>query len=167
MAGFSLPDFGSFGSAIGSFGQAAGDLMTQSGYYRAANKYTEAGNLESANARIAKSSGEIQKLQQQRELYKVNSGTVAAAAGAGLSTSGSMKDILMGSTSQGALQQALTAAQTQINFNSHKAQSEAYYSEADQATSQGNAAGSRSGFDMMSGIAGVVGGLAPLALGFL
>lgn len=162
-----LPDFGSFGSAIGSFGQAAGDLLTQQGYYKSAQKYTEAGNMEASNARIAKSSGEIQKLQQQRELYKMNSGTVAAAAGAGLSTSGSMSDVIRSSTSQGSLQQALTRAQTQININSHNAQSEAYYSEADQATSQGNAAGSRSGFDMMSGIAGVVGGLAPLALGFL
>jgi hypothetical protein len=164
MAGFPMPDFGSIGSAIGDFAAASADLGMQQGYYQSARKYTQAGNMEAANARISRASGEIQKLQEARELYKVNSATVAAAGGAGLSTAGSMRDILRSSTSQGMLRQALTAAQEQTDINSHNAQSTAYYAEADQATLQGNAAGAKSGADTMAGITGIMGAVGSMAM---
>lgn len=152
-----MPDFGMVGSAIGSFGAASGDLITQQGYYRAAKGYTDAGNIAFESGKIAQTSGAIQQSQEKRELYKSLAGTEAAAGHAGFSLDGSMQDVLRSSASQGALQQALTGAQTQINFNNYNQQAKAYYSESDQATAQGNAAGQKSGSDMMSGIASLVG----------
>lgn len=167
MASFPLPDFGMVGQGIGQFGAAAGDLITQQGYYRASQQYTSAGNIASENEDIARASGQIQMAQQKRELYKSMSSTEAAAGGAGLRGGGSIADILKSSASQGALQQALTGAQTEININNYKQQAEAYYAESSQSTAQGNAAGSRAGYDTMGGIGSMIGALAPLALAFL
>lgn len=152
-----MPDFGMIGTGIADFGAAAGDLITQQGYYRAAQGYTQAGNIEGENATIANASGAIQLAQQKRELYKSESSTEAAAGGAGLRGGGSMSSILRSSASQGALQQAITGAQTEINVNNYREQATALYAESDQATAQGNAAGSKSGSDMLGGIMSMVG----------
>lgn len=166
-----MPDFGLLGSAIGSVGSAVGDLYTQNAYYQAAQGYTQAGNMENQaagifdqNALIDKASGGIQLAQARRALYQNESSTMAASGGAGLSGSGSMGDVLRGSGQQGALQQALIGAQTEIKVNSDttqaigaRAQASAMYSESSQATAMGNASGAKSGFDMLSGVASMAG----------
>lgn len=162
-----LPDFGAMGTAIGQFGTAAGDLTSQEGFYKAARSYTTAGNLEAENTNIARSSGEIQKAQAAREAYIVNSSTGAAAGKAGLSMSGSMQDVLRASQGQQGLRMSLISGQAQINTNNFDAQAKAYYSESDQATVQGNAAGAASGSNMLGGMASMASSLAPLALAFL
>lgn len=152
-----IPNFGLLGGAIGDFGAASGDLITQQGYYRAAQGYTQAGNIESENATIAKASGSIQMSQEQRELYKSESSTEAAAGGAGLRGGGSVASVLRSSASQGALQQAITGAQTEINVNNYTEQATSLYAESDQSTAQGNAAGAQSGTNMLSGVASLAG----------
>ncbi len=178
MASIGLPDFGMIGSGIGSFGAAAGDLITQNGYYTAAKHYTNAGNLEGEaatifgeNANIARASGAIQESQAKRQIYRSESSTEAAAGGAGLRGGGSVGDILRSSTQQGALQLGLLGANSQIQVNSYLQQqksaqvaSEGYYAESDNATAQGNAAGSKSGFDMLSGIASIAGAAAMMLI---
>lgn len=178
MASISLPNFGLIGGGIAGFGAAAGDLVTQSGYYKAAEGYTKAGNMEYGVAqdyeqqgRIYQASGQIQLAQARRQLYKSESATTAAAGGAGLSMRGSMGDILRSSASQGALGQAIIGANVESEIESSKiaaggayAQAQTMYAESDQATSMGNAAGARSGFDMLGGIASMAGGIASMFL---
>lgn len=168
-----LPDFGLIGGGIGAIGGAVGDLYTQNAYYQAAQGYTQAGNMENQaaglfdqNAAIYKASGGIQLAQARRQLYQSESKTTAEAGGAGVGAGGSMGDVLRGSASQGALQQALIGTQTEINVNTAqeqaigaRASAEAMYSESSQATAMGNAAGAQSGFNMLSGIASIGGGL--------
>lgn len=181
MPSIGLPDFGMIGSGIGSIGAAAGDLITQQGFYNAAKHYTNAGNLEGEaaaifgqNAGIARASGAIQESQAKRQIYKSESATEAAAGGAGLRGGGSIGDILRSSVSQGALQLGIIGANTQIQVNSYLEQQKAaniagegYYAESDNATAQGNAAGAKSGSDMLSGILSIGGGLASSFAGFL
>lgn len=171
--GFGMPDFGMIGSGIGSLGAAAGDLITQQGYYNAARHYTKAGNLEGEaadifgqNAGIARASGELQKSQARRQIYRSESSTEAAAGGAGLRGGGSVGDILRSSVQQGALQLGIIGANSEIQVNSYLQQQkgaqvaqEGYYAESDNATTQGNAAGAKSAYDTMAGIAGIGGGL--------
>jgi hypothetical protein len=157
-----MPDFGMIGGGIADFGAAAGALITQQGDYRAAEQYTEAGNIASENVRLARASGQIQKLQEEHELFRSESGTVAAAGGAGLSTSGSMRDILRSSAAQGALRIALTGAQTEINANAYNQQATAFYAESSQATAQGNAQGAKASSDTLGGIASFVGAAASM-----
>lgn len=178
MASISLPDFGLLGQGIGGVGSAVGDLITQSGYYKAARQYTQAGNLEGEaatifgqNANISRASGAIEASQARRSIYKSESGTEAQAGGAGLRGGAGVGDILRSSASQGALKLALVGAQTEINVNAYKEQQVAanvaqqgYYAESDNATAQGNFAGSKSGFDMLSGVASIVGAGAAMFL---
>jgi|GEM_PF-3416344 len=181
MAKIGLPDFGLIGSGIGQIGAAAGDLITQQGFYKAAQHYTQAGNLEGEaatifgeNANTARASGAIQTSQAKRQIYRSESSTEAAAAGAGLRGGGSVGDIMRSSVQQGALQLGIIGANTQIQVNSYLEQQKAaqvaqegYYAESDNATAQGNAAGAKSGFDMLSGIVGIGGGAASMFAGFL
>lgn len=178
MASIGLPNFGMLGQGVASFGAAAGDLATQNASYEAAHSFTAAGEAEDRasvmarnNENISRASGSIQVAQQRRELYQSMSSTTAAAGGAGLRGGGSMASVLRGSASQGALQQALTGAQTQIQINSEEAQAQSYHAEAEgsyaqswQSTAQGNAAGAQSGSNMLSGALSMVGGIAAMAM---
>lgn len=157
MAGFQLPDFGMIGAGIGDLGAAAGDLMTQSADYQAAHQFTEAGNIESENVSIARASGAIQEAQAKRALYRVESGQGAAAGGAGLSSGGSMTDVLRSTMMEGGLQQAVIGANSQIQQNNFAEQAQAYYAESDQATASGNAAGHAASTSTTAGITSFIG----------
>ena len=159
-----MPDFGMIGGGIADFGAAAGSLITQQGDYAAAQGYTQAGNIASTNSTLYAASGAIQEQQQKRELYKSLSSTAGAAGGAGLAMSGSMRDVIRSSQAQGALREALTGAQTEINVNSSNEQATAFYSESSQATAAGNAAGAKSGSDMLGGAISILGAAASMFL---
>ena len=135
-----------YGQAASGAGAAVSDIFagfaTQTkaaGDYAEASEYNLAADYANQEAQFTKQSTAISEFQQQRELTKSLGETVADTAGAGFATSGSAIDLLRGSASQGALQQAVTGEQGLISEAGYREQAQSYEMMANSAVGAGNA----------------------------
>jgi hypothetical protein len=135
-----------YGQAAGLAGAGISDLFAgfatetkAKGDYAEAGEYNLAADLANKEAAYTKQSTAIQEFQQQRELTKSLGETVADTAGAGFATSGSAIDLLRGSASQGALQQAVTGQQGLISEAGYREQAAGYEMMANSAVQAGGA----------------------------
>lgn len=128
-------DFGSLFSGIGSF---LGGNATAKGYKAAAGYYGEA-------ARVTKLQGAMKDTAIRRQIFQVE-GTAEAAAGANnLKLSGSVKDVVKTNRQQGFATKAVTAMQTNLEYQN-------YVMQAKQAKAAAKAA-------KIGGIMGLAGGV--------
>lgn len=128
-------DFGSLFSGIGSF---LGGNATAKGYKAAARYYGEA-------ARVTKLEGALKDTAIKREIFQAE-GTAEATAGANnLKVSGSVRDVIKTNRQQGFLTRAVTAMNTNLEYQN-------YIMQAKQAKAAAKSA-------KMGGIMGLAGGI--------
>lgn len=142
----------SYAQAAGDFGTAVSDLYAAQGAAATASADEQAAALEKQNIQIEKESVNVQKTQQERQQYQSMSGTVAEAAGAGLSTSGSISSILRSSAAQGALAKNLIGIQGQIQENSFQAQEVSFTGQAEAAKAAESGDEFGAGFSAIGGV---------------
>lgn len=131
-------DFGSLFSGIGSFlsGQA-----TAKGYKAAAKYYKEA-------ARVTKLQGALKDTAIRRQIYQVEGQAEAAAGANNLKLSGSVLDVIKSNRREGFMTKAVTAMQTNLEYQN-------YIMQAKQAKAAASAASTSGLFGLIGGIAGM------------
>jgi hypothetical protein len=105
---------------------AAADLLQGSGDILEGHAYGAAASLATLNAQYTTASTAIQEPQGQRQIYQTIGGIKASVAGSGLTEGGTAGDILASSAQQGALSQAVTASQGQIQVAGYQEQAQSY-----------------------------------------
>ena len=105
---------------------AAADLLQGQGDVLEGQAYGTAANLAELNAQYARASTSIQAAQAQRQTYQVIGNEKAEVAGAGLKSAGTAADLLRSSAQQGALNQAITVSQGQIQVAGYNEQAQSY-----------------------------------------
>lgn len=105
---------------------AAADLLQGTGDTLEATSYGQASTLAEQNAAYTTAATNISLAQGQRQIYQTIGGVKAGAAGSGLTTGGTAGDILRMSAQQGALNQAVTPSQGQIQVAEHQEQAQSY-----------------------------------------
>ena len=137
---------GSFGaSTVNAVGNSVSDLFAgfgdeakASGYAAEQQEYNEAGAFAGQEAKYSQDSTAIQMAQKNREATMAMGRTASEVAGAGFANSGSALDILRSNAQQGALAQAVTSEQGQIQTQGYTEQQQSYEQMANAA---GQAAG--------------------------
>lgn len=143
MSGLDFSDLS--GAASDLFG-GIGDLSEASAYQKAAQYATE-------NAAITQRSTAIQEMQATRQIYQVNSATIADTAASGLDVgSGSGQYLMRSNAQQGSLTKQLIENQGLINEQGYLAEAS-----ADQGMAASAKAAASGGFlsGLINGIAGV------------
>jgi hypothetical protein len=126
MPGLSASGFSSLGGAVSDIFGAVGQAKSAKGYGQAAGYARQ-------NAQIAQESTDIQELQAQRKIYKVEGGQRADIAGAGLASAGSALDLMRDTAAQGSLTKQVIANQGAINVLGYQAEAASYDSMASAA----------------------------------
>jgi hypothetical protein len=145
--------FNDFGGATSDLFAAGGDVFKGMGDQAEAGNYKMAASLAEQNAQYTATSTAIKLAQSQRNIYQSISGTEAAAAGAGLQQSGSVKDILADSAQQGEIQKQTLSQQGFITEAGYKEQAAA---DTSMASAEGMAA---IGSDIAAGGAAITSGI--------
>jgi hypothetical protein len=135
----------SLGQAVSAQGTAAGDLLGAQGSLGTAESYDTAATIARQNAAIVAQSTEIQKTQEQRQIYQYLGAQKTGVAGAGMASKGTALDLLRSSTMQGELTKATTTQQGIISENSYKQQANQYIGMA--AAARNAAASQQAGAD--------------------
>lgn len=149
--GISSQTFSGLGSGVSDIFSGFGDISKMQGAEAEAQQYTEAAQLARQQAQYTQMSTAIQQAQEARTLSSSLGRTQAQVAGAGFAASGSALDILRSSAQQGALQQAATGYQGQIQEAALNEQATAY---TQMASAEENAAKSDNLASIGSFIAG-------------
>jgi hypothetical protein len=131
---------GSLGGAVSDIANAIGASSTIAGEEAAAQGFGQAATIAYENSQQEEAAGKLQQVQNARQVYKVGSSGIAAAAGNGLKLEGSAASILRNTSAQGAIASQLIGTQTQIEVNSYISQMQADYAEQQQAEDAANAA---------------------------
>ena len=97
------------------------------------SSYASAAAISTKNAQLEALSTKIQETANARTIYKVIGQETSATAGGNFTTGGSAADVIRSSTQQGALQQALTGVQGEVNENALLQQATAYQAEGQAA----------------------------------
>jgi hypothetical protein len=113
-------------SAAAAETTAQADILAGTGDALEAGAYGQAATLAELNAQYTKASTAIQVAQGQRQIYQTIGGEKVAAAGSGLAGGGTVADILRNSAQQGALNQAITKSQGQIQVAGYQEQAQSY-----------------------------------------
>jgi len=138
---------------FGDLGSAVSDIFASQGNKAEANAYGTAAGLATQNAQIEQQATAIQEMQTQRGIYQTIGAQQAEVGGAGFAASGTAKNLLASSASQGALAKATVAAQGLIQEQGYKAQAASY-----QGMQQAAEAASSGGF--LSSALGIGGAIA-------
>lgn len=146
-----------FTGAATDFGAAASDLISAGGEQSSAAADTAAASLEEQNVQLERESVAVQSAQQQRQLYKSLSSTQAQAGGAGLSSGGSIGNVLRASAAQGALAKNIIGIQGTIQENAYQTQATAYEGEAAAASAAATAKQGAGAFEILGGVASIFG----------
>ncbi len=144
-----------YAQAFSDLGGAVSDIFGGKGAAASASSYTEAATITTRNEQLAQQATKIKQTQQQRQIYQTIGAQKADIGGAGMSNSGTALDLLRSSASQGALTQAMTTEQGQIQSNT-------YAEQAQQYTAMANAANSSSSGMTIGGAIQIAGAIAAL-----
>lgn len=129
------------GSLLGGIGSFLGGNATAKGYKQAAKYYTEA-------ARVTKVQGALKDLAIKRQIGQVEGTAIAAQGSNGLTLSGSVKDVIKNNRREGYMTKAVTAMQTNLDYQN-------YMMQAAQAKAAAKAAKTSGIFGLLGGIAGM------------
>lgn len=129
------------GSLIGGIGSFLGGNATAKGLKQSARYYDEAG-------RITKIQGAMKDLAIRRGIMQTEGSAVAAQGANGLMLSGSVKDVIKNNRREGFMTKAVTAMQTNLDYQN-------YTMQASQARAQAKAAKTSGMFGLIGGIAGM------------
>lgn len=149
---------GGIGGAVSGIFSAEGSGAEADGDFQAALSYRKARDIELQNIDITKTSTEIQGLQLQRKIDKVQ-GTQTAQLGAAGVSGGSAGDLMRDSAQQGALAVTQVNTQGKIQENAFKAQADAFDAQAIAADAAGHKAESAAQGAMIGGAFSLLGGI--------
>lgn len=148
--------FGAIGGAVQDFFGAAAASDTAEGDRDAASAYRKAEHIAEQNAELTGVSTQIQEAQLHRKVEQTIGAETADVAAANLA-GGTAGDLMRSSLQQGALANAVVAAQGGVNRNAFEQQATAYEGMAESADAAANAADKSSMGGLLGGALGLLG----------